>query len=77
MKTYQDLVAIGENEQERMQFCLSAIKEHQASIKYRIAEDATLYYKNLNPTIMRLQKFIRNAMGQSVPDNFSPNNTIQ
>ena len=76
MKTYQDLVAIGEDEQERMQFCLSAIKEHQASIKYRIAEDATLYYKNLNPTIMRLQKFIRNAMGQSVPDNFSPNNKI-
>lgn len=76
MKTYQDLVAVGEEEKERMQFCLSAIKEHQSSLKYRIAEDAELYYKNLNPTIMRLEKFIRNAMGQSVPDSFSPNNKI-
>jgi len=76
MKTYQDLLAVGEDEKERMQFCLSAIKEHQSSLKYRIAEDAELYYRNLNPTIMRLQKFIRNAMGQSVPDNFSPNNKI-
>lgn len=76
MKTYQDLLAIGENEKDRMQFCLSAIKEHQSSWEYRIAEDASLYYQNLNPTIMRFQKFIRNAMGQSVPDNFSPNNKI-
>lgn len=76
MKTYQDLLAVGTEEKDRMQFCLSAIKEHQSSIKYRIAEDAELYYRNLNPTIMRLQKFIRNAMGQSVPDTFSPNNKI-
>lgn len=76
MKTYQDLLAVGEDEKERMQFCLSAIKEHQSSLKYRVAEDAELYYRNLNPTIMRLQKFIRNAMGQSVPDVFSPNNKI-
>lgn len=76
MKTYQDLLAVGEEEKDRMQFCLSAIKEHQSSVKYQIAEDAELYYRNLNPTIMRLQKFIRNAMGQSVPDTFSPNNKI-
>ena len=76
MKTYQDLLAIGEDEKERMQFCLAVIKEHKESAKYRIAQDAELYYRNLNPTIMRLQKFIRNAMGQSVPDTFSPNNKI-
>jgi hypothetical protein len=76
MKTYQDLLNVGEDEKERMGFLLAAIKEHQSSIKYRIAEDAEMYYKNLNPTIMRLQKFIRNQMGQSVPDTFSPNNKI-
>lgn len=76
MKTYQDLVAVGENEMDRMQFCLSAIKEHQSSWEYRLAEDASLYYQNMNPTIMRFQKFIRNAMGIAVPDNFSPNNKI-
>lgn len=76
MKTWQDLQEIGENEKDRMQFCISAIKEHQESQKYRIAEDASLYYQNMNPTIMRYQKFIRNAMGLAVIDNFSPNNKI-
>jgi len=76
MKTYQDLLAVGNDENERMQFCISAINEHKVSAKYQIALDASLYYKNLNPTIMRLEKFIRNAMGQSVPDNFSPNHKI-
>lgn len=76
MKTYQDLLDVGPDESERMKFCVSAINEHRASVKYQIAQDADLYYKNLNPTILRLQKFIRNAMGQSVPDIFSPNNKI-
>lgn len=76
MKTYQDLLAVGNDERDRMQFCISAINEHKVSEKYQIAQDAEMYYKNLNPTIMRLQKFIRNASGQSVPDIFSPNNKI-
>ena len=76
MKTYQDLLAVGTEDKARMQFCLDAINEHKYSAKYLIAQDATLYYRNMNPTIMRLQKFIRNMAGQSVPDNFSPNNKI-
>lgn len=76
MKTYQDLLAVGTEDRDRMQFCISAINEHKVSAKYQIAQDADLYYKNMNPTIMRLEKFIRNAMGQSVPDTFSPNNKI-
>lgn len=76
MKTYQDLLAVGTEDKARMQFCLDAINEHKYSTKYLIAQDATLYYRNMNPTIMRLQKFIRNMAGQSVPDNFSPNNKI-
>ena len=76
MKTYQDLLAIGTDENERMKFCISAIEEHKASIKYAIAQDADLYYRNVNPTIMRLEKFIRNAAGQAVPDIFSPNHKI-
>lgn len=76
MKTYQDLQAVGKDERERMQFCINAINEHKASAKFAIAYDASMYYRNLNPTIMRLEKFIRNSMGQSVPDTFSPNNKI-
>ena len=76
MKTYQDLVDIGENEKQRMEFVLSAIREHNGSELYKTAYDAELYYKHQNPTIMRFQKFVNNQFGQKVPDIWSPNNKI-
>ena len=74
--TYNDLLEIGENERDRMEFVLSAIREHKASKDYAIAADAELYYKHQNPTIMRFQKFVYNQFGQKVPDVWSPNNKI-
>lgn len=74
--TYNDLLEIGENERDRMQFVLDAIREHKGSDLYKTAYDAELYYKHQNPTIMRFQKFVYNQMGQKVPDIWSPNNKI-
>ena len=74
--TYNDLLEIGENERDRMEFVLSAIREHKASKDYAIAADAELYYKHQNPTIMRFQRFIHNQFGQKVPDIWSANNKI-
>lgn len=74
--TYNDLLDIGENEKQRMEFVLSAIREHKASKDYAIAADAELYYKHQNPTIMRYQKFVYNQFGQAVPDIWAPNNKI-
>ena len=74
--TFNDLVEIGENERDRMEFVLSAIREHKASKDYAIAADAELYYKHQNPTIMRYQKFVYNSFGAKVPDIWSPNNKI-
>ena len=76
MLTYQDLLKVGDDENARLQFCIKAIQEHQGSPKYKIASDADLYYRNLNPHIMALQKFIYNSMGVAVPDIFTPNNKI-
>lgn len=76
MRTYQDLIEIGLDENERMRFCEKAISEHQASEQYRIAVDADLYYRHLNPTIMRIQKLVYNVFGQAVPDIYSANNKI-
>ena len=76
MKTYQDLLEIGENERDRMEFVLDAIKEHKGSELYKTAYDAELYYKHQNPTIMRFQKWVYNMYGQKVPDIWSPNNKI-
>lgn len=74
--TYNDLLEIGENERDRMDFVLSAIREHKGSDLYKTAYDAELYYKHQNPTIMRFQKFVYNQFGQKVPDIWSPNNKI-
>lgn len=76
IKTYQDLLEVGENERDRMEFVLSAIREHKGSDLYKTAYDAELYYKHQNPTIMRLQRFVYNQFGQKVPDIWSPNNKI-
>ena len=74
--TYNDLLDIGENEKQRMEFVLSAIREHKGSDLYKTAYDAELYYKHQNPTIMRYQKWVYNMYGQKVPDVWSPNNKI-
>ena len=74
--TYNDLLDIGENERDRMEFVLDAIKEHKGSGLYKTAYDAELYYKHQNPTIMQFQKFVYNQFGQKVPDIWSPNNKI-
>ena len=74
--TYNDLLEIGENERERMEFVLDAIREHKGSDLYKTAYDAELYYKHQNPTIMRFQRFVYNQFGQKVPDIWSPNNKI-
>ena len=74
--TYNDFLEIGENERDRMEFVLSAIREHKASKDYAIAADAELYYKHQNPTIMRFQRWIYNQFGQKVPDIWSANNKI-
>lgn len=76
MKTYNDLLAIGEDEQARMAFVLGAINEHKSSDLYKTAVDADLYYRHLNPTIMRAQKIVYNLLGQAVPDIWSANNKI-
>lgn len=76
MLTYQDLVAVGESDQERMDFVLRAINEHRGTFSYKTAEDADLYYKHLNPTIMRAQKFIYDVMGRAHMDEWSPNHKI-
>ena len=74
--TYNDLLEIGENERDRMEFVLKAINNHKSSEEFCVAKDADLYYKHRNPTIMRFQKFVYNQMGKAVPDIWSANNKI-
>ena len=73
MKTYNDLLALGKNESARKDFILSAIADHKATPEYKIAKDAEMYMKTLNPTIMEYKKLLYTITGEAVPDNFSAN----
>ncbi len=73
MKTYQDLIAVGKSESDRMDFVIKAVQDHKSSPLYNIARDAEAYYAKRNVTIEKFQRVLYNMMGQAVPDYFSAN----
>lgn len=76
MKTYQDLLKVGDNEKERMQFILNAISEHKSSREYKIAKDAEMYYDGENPDIYKLEKIVYDLQGKAQRDMYSANHKI-
>lgn len=76
MKTYNDLVAVGENEKERIDFIRKAIDEHCSSERYKTAVDAELYYDGLNPTINRYEKIIYDMQGRAHTDMWTANHKL-
>ena len=76
MITYEDLLEVGENEQDRMAFIQSAIAKHKASAEYRYAQEAQLYYNGENPTISRYEKLIYDAAGRAHVDMWTANHKI-
>lgn len=71
MYTYQDLLEIGESEEVRMNFILSAISAHKSSDVYTDAYDANEYDCRRNITIIEYQKLLYTITGEAIPDNFS------
>lgn len=51
MKTYQDLLAVGKTDKDRMEFVRSVISDHKGSAVYRMALVAQQYYRGRNVTI--------------------------
>lgn len=76
MTTYQDLLAVGPVEQNRIDFILAAIAEHQQSDAYKLATDAEAYYHGENPTIMRYEKIVRDALGKVHKNTAAANHKI-
>ena len=76
MKTYQDLLNVGDDAQKRLEFVFSVIADHKASPDFKTAETAVLYDKQQNKTIMDYQKLLYTVTGQTVPDNYSANHKL-
>ena len=73
MRTYQNLSALNNNEEQRKKFVYDAINEHKESPAYKTASIAEKYYAKKNVTIMAFQKMLYNMHGQEVPDMWSAN----
>lgn len=71
--TYQDLLAVGEGEKDRMDFIRAAVNGHTSSGDYKIAAAAETYYSKHNQTIEKFQKFLYTADGKAYPDLVSAN----
>ena len=76
MRTYNDLLEVGENEANRMQFVYEAISEHKSSDLYKTAQIADEYDRKQNRTIVQFQKLLYDATGRAIPDNVSANYKI-
>lgn len=73
MRTYQDLIEVGEQESNRMEFVRTAISDHKNSELYKTAQIADEYDRKQNRTIVQYQKLLYDATGKAIPDNISAN----
>lgn len=76
MRTFNDLLEVGKNEANRLQFVYEAISEHKSSDLYKTAQIADEYDRKQNRTIVQFQKLLYDATGRAIPDNVSANYKI-
>lgn len=76
MLTYEDLIAVGDSDRDRMTFVQKAIQQHQQSAAFRMAQTAQLYYMGENPTIGMYEKIIYDQMGKAHVDMWTANHKI-
>jgi hypothetical protein len=74
--TYEDLVAVGERDVDRIVFVQRCIREHKASPAYHAALEAQAYYEGENPTIMRYEKILYDLQGLAHVDMWTANHKI-
>ncbi len=76
MKTYEDLVALKDNDRERMAFIRAAISDYSSSPEYRFALAAERYYDGENPTINSYEKILYDMAGKAHVDMWTANHKI-
>ncbi len=76
MKTYQDLLELGQDESQIKQFLIAAINDHKSDESYRLAKEGRAYDRQENTTIIQYRKLLYTMTGQAVPDNYSANHKL-
>ena len=73
MLTYQDFLAVPDNDRDKMLFVRRVIDQHKATPLYINAVIADEYDRHQNRTIMQYQKLLYDVTGRAVPDNWTAN----
>ena len=66
--TYQDLLAVGDSDKNRIDFVRKSIQRHKSGEQYKTAVVAEDYMKKKNRTIAEYQKILYRVTGEAVPD---------
>ena len=73
IKTYQDLLEVINDEEQKKDFVFQVINDHKSSEDYKTALIAEDYAKGKNRTIQNYQKMLYEVTGKAVPDIYSAN----
>lgn len=76
MLTYQDFLAVGDREEDKMNFVRKAINYYKSSEMYKTAVIADLYDRRRNPDIANFTKKIYTVTGRVIEDTYSSNYKI-
>lgn len=76
MITYQDLLAAGDGEQNKIDFVYKVINDWQTTEIYKKAIETRAYYASEDVEILKFQKFLTKVTGEQIPDLWSANYKI-
>ena len=76
MLTYQDLLAVGDGEQNKIDFVYKVINDWQTTEIYKKAIETRAYYASEDVEILKFQKFLTKVTGEQIPDLWSANYKI-
>ena len=71
--TYQDLLAVGDDEQKRAEFVYDLVSEHKNGDEYKTAVIADKYNARKNVTISEYKNLLYTITGEVTVDNYSAN----
>lgn len=76
MLTYQDFLAVGDDETEIGNFIMQVIADHESSEQFKIGQIAGEFYRHHDPYQEKIEKWIYDANGNAVKDKYSPNHKL-
>lgn len=76
MLTYQDFLAVGDDETEIGNFILQLIADHESSDQFKTGQIAGEFYRHNDPYQEKIEKWIYDANGNKILDKYSPNHKL-